>query len=90
MRVARDHLHGHVALEPLVVRQPHDAEAAGLEVTQAEIECDLGCLALFQGRYDRALGYLAELFRFPDWLTADERERLDHEVADHVLLLHVA
>jgi CHAT domain-containing protein len=34
------------------------AEAAGLAVTQAEIECDLGCLALFQGQYDLALDYL--------------------------------
>jgi CHAT domain-containing protein len=34
------------------------AEAAGLEVTQAEIECNIGCLALFQGQYDRALDYL--------------------------------
>jgi len=34
------------------------AEAVGLEVTQALIECNLGCLALFQGRYDHALDYL--------------------------------
>jgi tetratricopeptide (TPR) repeat protein len=34
------------------------AEAIGLEVTQAEIECNLGVLALFQGRYDRALHHL--------------------------------
>jgi tetratricopeptide (TPR) repeat protein len=30
------------------------AEAAGLEITLAEIETNQGCLALFQGRYDRA------------------------------------
>lgn len=34
------------------------AEAAGLEVTLAEIETNQGCLALFQGHYDRALDYL--------------------------------
>lgn len=31
------------------------AEQAGLEVTQAELESNLGYLSLFQGRYDRAL-----------------------------------
>ena len=34
------------------------AEAGRLEVTLAEIECNLGCLALYQGRYDRALDCL--------------------------------
>jgi tetratricopeptide (TPR) repeat protein len=34
------------------------AEAAGLEVAQADIECNLGALALFQGRFDAALDYL--------------------------------
>jgi tetratricopeptide (TPR) repeat protein len=34
------------------------AEGAGLEVTQAEIECNLGNLSLFQGHYDRALDFL--------------------------------
>ena len=29
------------------------AEATGLEVTRAEIECNLGNLELFQGHYDR-------------------------------------
>ncbi|NOK60034.1 MAG: hypothetical protein GFH27_549291n227 [Chloroflexi bacterium AL-W] len=34
------------------------ADEAGLEITQAEIECNIGDLALFQGRFDRALDYL--------------------------------
>lgn len=34
------------------------AEAAGAQVTQAEIACNLGCLALFRGHYDRAIQYL--------------------------------
>ncbi|NTU84178.1 MAG: CHAT domain-containing protein, partial [Chloroflexales bacterium] len=34
------------------------AEEVGLEVTRAEIECNLGSTALFQGRYDQALAYL--------------------------------
>lgn len=33
----------------------HRATQAGLEVTQAELESNLGYLSLFQGRYDRAL-----------------------------------
>src|SRR5438093_237090 len=42
---------------PLYEQALLNAEAAGLEVTQGEIECNLGNLALFQGRYDRALDY---------------------------------
>lgn len=34
------------------------AEAANLEVTRAEIECNLGIMALCQGRYDQALALL--------------------------------
>lgn len=34
------------------------AVQAGLDVTCAEIECNIGCLALFQGQYDRAIEYL--------------------------------
>jgi CHAT domain-containing protein len=34
------------------------AQSAGATVTQAEIECNLGCLALDQGHYNRALDYL--------------------------------
>lgn len=34
------------------------AKQANLALTQAEIECNLGCLALFQGQYDAALDYL--------------------------------
>lgn len=34
------------------------AESAHLTVTQAEIECNIGDLALLQGQYDRALDYL--------------------------------
>src|SRR3954465_7852014 len=30
----------------------------------------------------RALGYLAELFRFPDWLSADELLRLHQKLPD--------
>jgi CHAT domain-containing protein/tetratricopeptide (TPR) repeat protein len=34
------------------------SEQAGVELTQAEIETNLGNLALFQGQYDRALDFL--------------------------------
>ncbi len=46
------------AAEPLYEQALAGAAANRAEVTQAEIECNLGCLALFQGRYDRALDYL--------------------------------
>ena len=39
---------------------PRLLEAAGLEVNRAEIECNLGFLELFRGRYDRALAYLEQ------------------------------
>ena len=46
--LARDHLHGHVALEPLVVRQPDDAESARakhpLEAVAVEHEPGVGRL----------------------------------------------
>ncbi|PLS83543.1 MAG: hypothetical protein CYG59_00775, partial [Chloroflexi bacterium] len=50
--------HNFRAAAPLYKEALTNAVAEGLEVTQAEIECNLGCLALFQGRYDDALQYL--------------------------------
>lgn len=66
------------------------AETAGLEVTLAEIETNQGCLALFQGHYDRALEYLerarrrfAALDMEPWSVTADQ------ELADAYLELNL-
>ena len=44
--------------EQLYDQALRSAEAGGLVLTQAEIEASIGNLALFQGRYDRALDYL--------------------------------
>lgn len=44
--------------EQLYDQALRSAEAGGLVLTQAEIEASIGNLALFQGRYDRALEYL--------------------------------
>lgn len=52
--------HNFRAAAPLYKEALTNAVAEGLEVTQAEIECNLGCLALFQGRYDDALQYLEQ------------------------------
>lgn len=49
----------HAAAE-LYERALAAAEEFGLEMTRAEIECNLGGLALFQGRYDEALAYLEQ------------------------------
>jgi CHAT domain-containing protein len=67
------------------------AEAAGLEVTQAEIETNQGCLALFQGHFDRALDFLERSRRryvalgmLPWSATADQ------ELADAYIELNLA
>jgi len=60
-----------------------DADAVGATVTQAEIECNLGCLALFQGRYDEALSLLERsrqhyaALKMPHQLALSELELAD-------------
>lgn len=44
--------------EQLYAQALGSAESSGSVLTQAEIEASMGNLALFQGRYDRALDYL--------------------------------
>ena len=44
--------------ESLRRRPAHRSEAAGLQITQAEIESNLGGLMFFRGQYDQALDYL--------------------------------
>ena len=67
------------------------AEAAGLEVTRAVIECDLGCLALFQGRYDQALDYLERSRRRYDALGMPHESAIaELELADAYLELNLA
>ncbi len=67
------------------------AEAAQLEVTLAEIETNQGCLALFQGRYDRALNYLEKSRRRYAALGMPHNSAIaDQELADAYLELNLA
>jgi CHAT domain-containing protein len=67
------------------------AEAGGFEVTVAEIECNLGCLALFRGRFDRALDYLERSRRRYAVLKMPHESAIaDQEIADAYLELNLA
>jgi CHAT domain-containing protein len=67
------------------------AEAANLDMTLAEIECNVGCLALYQGRYDRALDYLERSRRrYAQLEMPHERAIADQELADAYLELNMA
>jgi CHAT domain-containing protein len=67
------------------------AQRAGLEVTQTEVQYNLGCLAMFRGQYDRALERL-ELARVTyDRLRMPHRAaRVELELADAYLELNLA
>ena len=67
------------------------AQAANLEVTLAEIECNLGCLALYQGRFDQALDNLERSRR--RYAVLDMPHELaiaEQELADAYLELNMA
>lgn len=67
------------------------AEANTLTVTQAEIECNLGCLALFQGQYDIALDYLERSRRrYVSLNMPHETAVAELELADAYLELNLA
>lgn len=67
------------------------AEASGLVVTQAEIEASMGNLALFQGRYDRALDYLERSRRkYAALGMAHQTAIAEQEIADAYLELNLA
>jgi CHAT domain-containing protein len=67
------------------------AESAHLTVTQAEIECNLGELALFQGQYDRALDYLERSRRrYASLGMPHESAIAELELADAYLELNLA
>jgi tetratricopeptide (TPR) repeat protein len=67
------------------------AEAADMEVTRAEIECNLGCLELFQGHYDRALAYLEQSRRrYAELGMPHESAIAEQELADAYLELNLA
>lgn len=67
------------------------AEQAGLTTTQAEIECNLGNLSLFQGRYDQALDYLERSRRrYTSLGMPHEMAIADLELAEAYLELNLA
>jgi len=67
------------------------AADAGLEITLAEIETNQGCLALFQGHYDRALDYLERSRRrYAALGMAHNSAIADQELADAYLELNLA
>ncbi|MEM8529347.1 MAG: CHAT domain-containing tetratricopeptide repeat protein [Chloroflexota bacterium] len=67
------------------------SEKAGLDITQAEIECNIGDLALFQGRFDRALDYLERSRRrYASLDMPHESAVAELELADAYLELNLA
>ena len=67
------------------------AESAGLEITLSQIETNQGCLALYQGKYDRALDYLeSSRRRYAALGMAHNSAIADQEVADAYLELNLA
>jgi len=66
------------------------AESADLEITLAEIETNQGCLAFFQGHYDRALDYLERSRRrYAALGMAHQSAIADQELADAYLELNL-
>ncbi len=66
------------------------AESTGNLVTQAEIESSMGNLALFQGRYDRALDYLERARRkYAEMSMPHESAISELEIADAYLELNL-
>lgn len=67
------------------------AEAGRFETTMAMLECNIGCLALFQGHLDRALDYLERSRRrYATLQMPHESAIADQEIADAYLELNLA
>jgi CHAT domain-containing protein len=67
------------------------AEAVGLLATQAEIESSIGMLALYQGRYDRALDFLERSRRkYLELNMPHVSAMTEREIADAYLELNLA
>ncbi|MFL5800329.1 MAG: CHAT domain-containing protein [Roseiflexaceae bacterium] len=82
--------HDFCAATALYERALAHAESAGAAVTQAELECNLGCLALDQGHYDRALDYLERSRRRYVSLGMEHEQAVaELEIADAYLELNL-
>lgn len=76
---------------PLYEQALARAQAGALEITEAEIETNLGCVALFQGSYDQALDYLERSRRrYAELGLPHESARAEQELAEAYLELNLA
>ena len=83
-------LHKFSSAEDLYKQAVHQAEAAGLHVTLAEIEGNIGNLTLLQGRYDKALDYLERSRRRYESLHMPHQSAIaEQEIADAYLELNL-
>ena len=83
-------LHKFKSAEELYEQAVRQAELAAVPVTQAEIEGNIGTLALLQGRYDRALDYLERSRRRYAFLGMPHQSATaEQEIADAYLELNL-
>ena len=83
-------LHKFKSAEELYEQAVAQAEASGVPVTQAEIEGNIGTLALLQGRYDRALDYLERSRRrYASLGMPHQSASAEQEIADAYLELNL-
>jgi CHAT domain-containing protein/tetratricopeptide (TPR) repeat protein len=83
-------LHKFKSAEELYEQAVSQAELAAVPVTQAEIEGNIGTLALLQGRYDRALDYLERSRRRYTSLGMPHQSAIaEQEIADAYLELNL-
>jgi CHAT domain-containing protein len=83
--------HNFRSAEELYDQALQRAENAGLVATQAGIESSIGNLALFQGRYDRALDYLERARRrYSEMGMPHETAISELEIADAYMELNLA
>lgn len=83
--------HRFTEAEALYAEAMRRADAEQLDVTLAEAECNMGCLALYQGRYERALEYLERSRRRYALLDMPHELAIaDQELADAYLELNLA
>ena len=83
-------LHKFKSAEELYEQAVNQAEAASVPVTQAEIEGNIGTLALLQGRYDRALDYLERSRRrYASLGMPHQSATAEQEIADAYLELNL-
>lgn len=84
-------LHKFKSAESLYEEAVMQAESAGLPVTLAGIEGNIGTLALLQGRYDRALNYLERSCRrYASLGMKLQAVTAEHEIADTYVELGLA